>query len=265
MPLVEVVRAPATSDETVADLCRWMVAVGKTPVVVKDSPGFVVNRVLMPYMAEAVLLVGQGVAAEGIDRTMRRFGMPMGPLELLDQVGIDVTGHIARAMQPLFAARWQGEPRLQELPQTFEQLQKNGWLGQKSGAGFYAYKGKSKKLHHAAIALLTANSAVGGADIMGGYSKAMQISQARERLVLLMVNEAAACWDEGLADAEAIDLAMVLGTGWAPHRGGPLRYANDRGRGEVVKGLEALAQHLGARFEPSAGLKRWAALSEQEA
>jgi 3-hydroxyacyl-CoA dehydrogenase/enoyl-CoA hydratase/3-hydroxybutyryl-CoA epimerase len=258
MPLVEVIRAVATSEHVIADLCRWVVALGKTPVVVKDSPGFVVNRILMPYMAEAVLLVSQGVAADGIDHTMRRFGMPMGPLELLDQVGLDVAAHIARALQPVFAPRWQNEPRLQQLAQTFEQLQHNGWFGQKAGAGFHLYKGKSRKLHQAAIRLVASTSAPGHGESLGGLSKAMQVSQARERLVLLMVNEAASCLAEGLADAKAIDLAMVLGTGWAPHRGGPLRYASDRGRVEVVKALEALAQHLGPRFEPSAALRHWA-------
>jgi 3-hydroxyacyl-CoA dehydrogenase/enoyl-CoA hydratase/3-hydroxybutyryl-CoA epimerase len=262
MPLVEVIRGTGTSDDVIAGLCRWAAALGKTPVVVKDSPGFVVNRILMPYMAEAVLLVSQGVAADGIDHSMRRFGMPMGPLELLDQVGLDVAAHIARALRPVFAQRWQGEPRLQQLAETFEQLQKHGWLGQKAGAGFYVYKGKTRKLHHAAIRLLTSTSGRDAGESLGGLSRGMQVSQARERLVLLMVNEAASCLAEGLADATAIDLAMVLGTGWAPHRGGPLRYANDRGRVEVVKALEALAQHLGPRFEPSAGLRTWAAQAQ---
>jgi 3-hydroxyacyl-CoA dehydrogenase/enoyl-CoA hydratase/3-hydroxybutyryl-CoA epimerase len=258
MPLVEVIRAPATAERVLADLYRWSVALGKTPVIVKDSPGFVVNRVLMPYLAEAVLLASQDVAISVIDQTMRRFGMPMGPLELIDQVGIDVAAHIARGMASLFAGRWQNEPRLQQLPDTFERMQKNGWLGQKAAVGFYRYQGKKRKVHAAAAQLLSGDAAHDG-EGLGGLSKAMQASQARERLVLLMANEAAACLDEGLAgNASAIDLAMVLGTGWAPHRGGPLRYARDRGWPEVLQALETLAQHLGPRFEPCAGVKRLA-------
>src|SRR5207253_6541325 len=102
MPLIEVVRAPATAAHTLAELCSWAIKLGKTPVVVKDSPGFVVNRILLPYLAEAVLLVIQGVPMDGLDRGMRRFGMPLGPLELIDQDGIDVAVHDARAMATVF-------------------------------------------------------------------------------------------------------------------------------------------------------------------
>ena len=105
LPLVEVVRAPATSEPTMAALSRWAVALGKTPVRVADSPGFIVNRILMPYLFEAVVLAAQGVPVTLLDTTMRRFGMPMGPLELLDQVGLDVAAHVARALRPIFADR----------------------------------------------------------------------------------------------------------------------------------------------------------------
>lgn len=105
MLLVEVVRAPATEPAVVAALCRWAASLGKVPVVVKDSPGFAVNRVLMPYLNEALVLAAEGVGIEPIDRVMRRFGMPLGPFELLDQVGLDVAAHIARTMEPYFAER----------------------------------------------------------------------------------------------------------------------------------------------------------------
>src|SRR5207245_9121412 len=120
-------------------------------------------------------------------------------------------------------------------------------------------KSKRLKVHHGAMELLSSTVDKAETKTMADQSRAMQLSQARDRLVLLMVNEAAACLDEGLADDDSrIDLAMVLGTGWAPHRGGPLRYADDRGRAEVVQALEALAQHFGPRFEPCPGLRRWA-------
>jgi 3-hydroxyacyl-CoA dehydrogenase/enoyl-CoA hydratase/3-hydroxybutyryl-CoA epimerase len=253
MPLVEVVRAPQTTDATVGALVQWAIRLGKTPVVVKDSPGFVVNRVLMPYLNEAVLLVGEGMPVERVDQAMRRFGMPMGPLEMLDQVGLDVAAHIARSMEPVFGERFAPSP-------AFRRLKEKGWLGQKGGAGFYRYAGRKKRLHPAAAALV--RDSAGGADgsWLDGLSPDDQMARARERMVGLMVNEAAACLGEGLAeDAATIDLAMVLGTGWAPHRGGPLRYGEDRGFGAVVVVLDQLARQLGPRFEPGRELRRLAA------
>jgi 3-hydroxyacyl-CoA dehydrogenase/enoyl-CoA hydratase/3-hydroxybutyryl-CoA epimerase len=233
----------------VATLTRWAAALGKTPVLVQDSPGFVVNRILMPYLNEAVLLLAEGMKMEPIDQVMRRFGMPMGPLELLDQVGLDVAAHIARSIQPALGDRYPPNA-------LFEQITQRGWLGQKSGVGFYRYHGKRKRVNRDVAGLLAEGE---GADRkrMSSLPPAVQAQQARERMVLLMVNEAAMCWSEGLVDRpEAIDLAMVLGTGWAPHRGGPLRYAEDRGPAEVVRVLGDLARRLGPRFEPSPELCR---------
>jgi 3-hydroxyacyl-CoA dehydrogenase/enoyl-CoA hydratase/3-hydroxybutyryl-CoA epimerase len=240
MPLVEVARAPATDAGTVELLARWAVVLGKTPVVVQDSPGFVVNRVLMPYLNEAVLLVAEGMGVEEVDRLMTRFGMPMGPLELLDQVGLDVAAHIARSIQPAFGNRFAPNP-------AFERMVEQGWLGHKSKWGFYRYQGKKRTVNEAAVVMLRENAAAGNTD------------DARDRLVLGMVNEAAACLGEGLAaDAATIDLAMILGTGWAPHRGGPLHDADDRGVGDVARALTGLAQRLGPRFEPCPELRRHA-------
>ena len=116
-------------------LHRWALALGKTPVKVKDSPGFVVNRLLMPYVNEAVLLVTEGLGIEQVDGLMRRFGMPMGPLEMLDTVGLDVAAHIADGMQPAFGDRYAPNP-------TFRRMSQGGWLGQKTGAGFYRHRGR---------------------------------------------------------------------------------------------------------------------------
>jgi 3-hydroxyacyl-CoA dehydrogenase/enoyl-CoA hydratase/3-hydroxybutyryl-CoA epimerase len=251
MPLVEVVRAPATGEAVVATLTQWAAALGKTPVIVRDSPGFVVNRILMPYLNEAVLLLAEGMPVERIDEAMRRFGMPMGPLELLDQVGLDVAAHIARTLQPAFGTRFAPNA-------VFAQMVEHGWLGQKSGAGFYQYQGKAKKVQAGAVALIQRESET-HTDALPN----VPTSEARERMVGLMVNEAAACLAEGLAaDAATIDLAMVLGTGWAPQRGGPLRYADDRGVAEVVRVLAELAQRLGPRFEPCPELRRRAETGE---
>jgi 3-hydroxyacyl-CoA dehydrogenase/enoyl-CoA hydratase/3-hydroxybutyryl-CoA epimerase len=247
MPLVEVARTPRTNEPTIAALARLAVALGKTPVIVRDSPGFVVNRILMPYLNEAVLLVGEGMTITQIDAVMTRFGMPMGPLELLDQVGLDVAAHIARAMLPAMSERFPPNP-------AFELMQQKGWLGQKSGVGFYRHRRKKNKVNELAQNALRAGSS-GEADVSSALPHAVRLHQARERMVLLMVNEAALCLAEELASSAAIDLAMVLGTGWAPHRGGPLRYAADRGPGEIVQALTDLAQRIGPRFTPSASLR----------
>jgi 3-hydroxyacyl-CoA dehydrogenase/enoyl-CoA hydratase/3-hydroxybutyryl-CoA epimerase len=250
MPLVEVVQGPASTQPTVGALAKWAATLGKIPVMVHDSPGFVVNRILMPYLAEAVLLAAEGISVATIDSIMRRFGMPMGPLELLDQVGIDVAAHIAHAMQPVFGSR----PDLAHVAQTFDAMSKNGWLGQKTGLGFYRYHGKAKKLYTAALDLMPAPEEA--AQKMRALPKALQMSQARERMVLLMVNEAAACLSEGLAaDSATIDLAMVLGTGWAPHRGGPLAHGEERGWQKVVETLEELTGRFGERFRPCPALR----------
>ena len=215
MPLVEVIQAPKTAETVAGTLAQWAASVGKTPVLVKDSPGFVVNRILFPYLNEAGMLVAEGMPVEVVDRVMRRFGMPMGPLELLDQVGLDVAAHVAKAVGPVFRDRLTPHPAL-------EQMCARGWLGQKSGAGFYRYKGKKKKVNTDALAALP-----GDASRNGAVAKPLdpeRLLEARESMVLLMVNEAAAYLAEGLApSADVIDLAMVLGTGWAPQRGGPLR------------------------------------------
>ena len=254
LPLVEVIRAPLTAESTAAVLARWAVALGKTPVPAADSPGFIVNRVLMPYLFEAMVLLTQGVPVELLDKSMRRFGMPMGPLELLDQVGLDVAGQVAQALRPLFAERMGHSAGVGALEQTFAQMRQRGWLGQKSGAGFYRYQGKKKKPHGAALTLLPSEPA--GDDLMSHLPPAVQLREARERMVLLMVNEAAACLGERVAeDAETIDLALVLGTGWAPHRGGPLHYADNRGLVAVAGSLKELAKRLGPRFEPCAELQ----------
>jgi 3-hydroxyacyl-CoA dehydrogenase/enoyl-CoA hydratase/3-hydroxybutyryl-CoA epimerase len=244
MPLVEVVHGPATSAQTISTLTGLAVTLGKTPVCVGDGPGFVVNRILMPYLNEAILLLGEGLSIAAIDAVMRRFGMPMGPLELLDQIGLDVAAHVARSIGPALGERF-------EFNTAFDRMLKAGWLGQKNGKGFYLHSGKKTTVHPVAEALLRGSP--GASDL----PLAARQAQARERMVLLMVNEAARVLAEGLADeAATVDLAMVMGTGWAPHRGGPLRYADDRGLGDVVGVLNGLANRVGRRFQPCEELVR---------
>src|SRR5207302_1198800 len=149
MDLVEVVRAPATDEATVKFLMRFTLALGKTPIKVGDGPGFVVNRVLMPYLNEAVLLVNEGMDIDELDGLMRRFGMPMGPLQLLDQIGLDIAAHVADSMQPRL-----GEGR--EPNRVFRRLSESGWLGQKSGSGFYRYRGKKARVNKDVLPLVRA-------------------------------------------------------------------------------------------------------------
>jgi 3-hydroxyacyl-CoA dehydrogenase len=245
MPLVEVVRSPATAQSVADRLVRFAVDLGKTPVLVGDRPGFVVNRVLMPYLNEALVLVGEGLKVKDVDRVMKRFGMPMGPLELLDQVGLDVAAHVGKLVREQLGESHEPHP-------GFAAMQKAGWLGQKNGVGFYVYKGKSPEVNPKAEELVRSLASAP----QTALPVTVRLAEARERLVLPMVNESAVVLSEGLADAATIDLAMVFGTGWAPHRGGPLRYADERGLADVVRVLEGLARRLGPRFAPCAELKR---------
>jgi 3-hydroxyacyl-CoA dehydrogenase/enoyl-CoA hydratase/3-hydroxybutyryl-CoA epimerase len=207
----------------------------------------------MPYLNEAVLLVVEGMAVEQIDRVMVRFGMPMGPLELLDQVGLDIAAHVAQSMQTVLAGRF--EPNA-----AFEKMSSAGLLGQKSGRGFYLYGGKKPRINTQAQTLLRSEQS---APATAALPAAARVTEGRERMVLLMVNEAALGLSERLtASAEALNLAMVLGAGWAPHRGGPLRYADDRGLVDIVRSLATLAARHGRRFEPCAELKRRADAKE---
>ncbi len=249
MPLVEVVRPPATSEATAALLTKFAIDLGKVPVRVGDGPGFVVNRVLMPYLDEAVRLVGEGLPIAEIDALMRRFGMPMGPLALLDQIGLDVAAHVARLVRMQL-----GRPA--EEGGAFERMREKGWLGEKAKLGFYRHGAKSTP-HREAQELM--KQSYSGSSPSLKLPKAARLAEARERLVLPMVNEAAAALADGLADAATIDVAMVFGTGWAPHRGGPLSYAGSRGVGDVARSLEQLASRHGPRFAPCAELSRRAA------
>lgn len=231
MPLVEVARGPHTSADTAATLTEFARALGKTPLLVHDGPGFVVNRVLIPYLNEAVQIVAEGVRIALVDEAMRLFGMALGPLELLDQIGIDIAVQVGQAVSPVFAERLHMSP-------AFAALVERGWLGRKSGAGFYRYRKHKKRVNRLAESLLHQMESATPYQ-QAALSKADQMAEIRERLVGLMVNEATRCLDEKLADdADTIDLAMILGSGWAPHRGGPLRYAADIAQARQVQAVK---------------------------
>ncbi len=230
MQLVEIVTTVHVPDSKIARLVELVKKLGKTPVVCADTPGFVVNRILFPYLDEAVRLVHDGVPADRIDRVIERFGMPMGPLELLDQVGIDVASHVADSLASL-------SPQPSPTPDHLHKMLKAGALGRKANRGFYDYvKGRKRKL-------VSKDSKV-NADITDRVIE--------ERLVLRLVNEAAKVVAVGVVtEAWMVDLAMVLGTGFAPHTGGPLAYAGQVGVPSLLHQLEQWELKAGARFAPS--------------
>jgi len=210
--------------------------------VVKDSPGFLVNRVLMPYLLEAGLLFEAGARAEDIDEAMLDFGMPMGPLRLLDEVGIDIGYHVANTLAGKFDDRLRVPPGLGEMV-------KAGWLGQKSGSGFYVYGKGKQDVPNAGMEALRRSQEAGR----------LPRSELQLRLALLLVNESARCLGEQVVtDAATVDFAIVMGTGFAPFRGGPLRYADAFGLSNVVAQLERLTREAGPHFTPSPLLKKMA-------
>lgn len=241
MQLVEVVAGAQTSPEVVRRGVQFVQQIGKLPVVVKDSPGFLVNRVLVPYLLEAGLLFEAGARAEDIDEAMLDFGMPMGPLRLLDEVGIDIASHVADTLAAKFSDRLR-------VPAGLAKMVKAGWLGQKSGRGFYVYGGKKVTFHPEMNSLRLGNAAA-----------SLPRSESRLRLALLLANESARCLEEEVvADATTVDFAIVMGTGFAPFRGGPLRFADTFGLGRAVTELERLTKEAGPHFTPSPLLKRLA-------
>jgi 3-hydroxyacyl-CoA dehydrogenase/enoyl-CoA hydratase/3-hydroxybutyryl-CoA epimerase len=233
MQLVEIVRGPKTSARTVETAIRFTKGIGKLPVLVRDGPGFLVNRILLPYMVEAVRLFREGHRLADIDRVMLDFGMPMGPLRLIDEVGFDVAIHVARELERRL-------PYLGPLDDTLEKMVAKGWLGRKSGKGFYQYGPNGKESPNPELA---------------GFQAAQPTVQnegdLRDRLVLIMVNEAARTLEEKVVEVpEDVDFGMVMGTGWSPFRGGPLRFADTLGVGTVASRLNNLRERIGGRFAP---------------
>lgn len=243
MELVEVVRGKATSDSTIASLVTLVRALGKTPIVTTDSPGFLVNRILFPYLGEAVLMVRQGYDVATIDREIRHFGMPMGPLELLDRVGLDVALHVAESLRTTLCD-------VDDVIELLSPLVDRNQCGLKSGFGFYDYSRRRKqpRMISELVDYLVPISESPGFLVD-------DLSDIQRRLLYPMLSEAIRCDDESNVDhAWAIDLAMVLGTGFAPHRGGPLTMVDEIGAKAIRLNLEQLRSQFGPRFEAPQGL-----------
>lgn len=245
MPLVEVIRGEQSSDEAIATVFALARTLGKTPIIVEDGPGFLVNRVLAPYMNEAGWLLADGASIDAIDKTLVRFGMPMGPLRLLDEVGFDVAHHAAQTMHEAFGDRLKPAPPLVALQST-------KLLGRKGGNGFYTYDGERQSgIRERTYEELGAS--------VPAQRRELSESDIRDRTVLVMVNEAARVLEDGIVPTPGdVDLGMITGTGFPPFRGGLLRYADSIGLTEVVARLEELERRHGPRFAPAPLLRQYA-------
>jgi 3-hydroxyacyl-CoA dehydrogenase / enoyl-CoA hydratase / 3-hydroxybutyryl-CoA epimerase len=262
MKLVEVVVAKETSDETRERSLAFVRQIGKLPVIVRDNPGFLVNRVLFPYLLDAAELFERGLEADKIDNALVQWGMPMGPLRLIDEIGVDVTIDIGNTLEKAYGRR-------DHVSAVLLWLRDGQMLGRKSGAGFYKYEAKTqmpndslsqwrRALHGESGGADGPNPATAGPDRHRDPRLQLSEQDLAHRLVLLMVNEAARCVEEKVVDSpEDADYGMILGTGFAPFRGGPLRYAEHCGLRKVVDELDLLARSE-EKFSPSEILRKHA-------
>ncbi len=231
LPLVEVIRGDETSEETMSAAMSFVTKIGKLPLPCRSAPGFLVNRLLTPYMLEALYAHADGHSLESIDAAAKQFGMPMGPVELADRVGLDVALHVAEILSDVLAT---------PPPELLKAKVAKGELGVKTGRGFYAYDADGKP---------TKDRTRIAAD-----------PDLPDRLLLPLINEAVACLHEGVvADADLLDAGIIFGAGFAPFTGGPIRYARERGISDVVGRLTLFAERFGTRFTPHDG---WRALGD---
>ena len=237
MPLVEVIPHEGTSDEVIATTVKFARKQGKTPIVVKDKAGFYVNRILAPYMNEAARVLLSGEPIEHIDKALLNFGFPVGPIALLDEVGVDIGAKITPILVEELGERF-------SAPDVFEILLKDNRKGRKSGKGFYTYKGKKKEVDKSVYSLLKLKPE----SILSEEVVAM-------RCVLLMLNEAVRALDDGIiASARDGDIGAIFGIGFPPFLGGPFKYIDKVGAKKLVETMNEYAGKYGSRFAPSDGL-----------
>jgi 3-hydroxyacyl-CoA dehydrogenase / enoyl-CoA hydratase / 3-hydroxybutyryl-CoA epimerase len=230
MTLVEVVSHDQVSQDVLGSARAFLGRIDRLPAPVKSAPGFLVNRALTPYMLEAMIMLGEGTRRETIDAAATAFGMPMGPIELADQVGLDICLHVAETLKASL------ERPMPDLSQVLRNKVELGELGRKSGRGFYEWK---------------------NGEAVKDRGAPKPTNEMTERLILPMLDVCVTCLREGVvADEDTVDGAMIFATGFAPFRGGPMHYARSRGAQNVRQELERLAQRHGDRFRPDAGWDR---------
>ena len=220
MPLVEIIHGDNTDQITIQQASAFARSIGKLPLPVKSSPGFLVNRILMPYLLEAVIMLNEGIAPESIDKAATDFGMPMGPIELADAVGLDICKNVASILSKTTDV---------ELPKNLEQIVATGNLGKKTGSGFYNYKkGKvqKKKVQHC------------------------NLQEIQDRMIMKLLNESVACLREGIVENEdMIDAGVIFGTGFAPFRSGSIHHIQHEGVENLIAKMNVLEESFGKRFK----------------
>ncbi len=240
MELVEVIRGERTGDEAVSAVVALAKRLRKTPIVVRDGPGFLVNRILFPYMNEALVLLGEGASMDAIDVAAEKFGMPMGPIALQDLVGLDTSAAAGKVLSTAFPDRAMASPLLEELVAA-------GRLGKKTGAGFRSHAGKKGRPEaDPAVAPILDRHRAG--------TRVFSTEELTDRLFLPMLLEATRVLEEGLAGGPAdVDLGLILGIGFPPWRGGLLKWADSEGWAKIRERLGPY-RPLGPRFEPTTTL-----------
>tara|TARA_Y100001933_G_scaffold264971_1_gene333950 strand:- start:14827 stop:16953 length:2127 start_codon:yes stop_codon:yes gene_type:complete len=244
MPLVEIIRGTKTSDATIAAAFAYVKKIKKSPVLVRSGPGFLVNRLLLPYMSEAIELLLEGITPQAVDRVAKQFGMPMGPIQLYDVVGLDVAAYAEKTMASAFPDR---------IPQSslVTDLVEAGRLGQKTECGFYSYRNKKRR----AESDPTLNPFI---DKYKKQDRDPDAEEIQDRLMLPMLLEACRVLDEQIVeDPRDVDLSLILGIGFPPFRGGLLFWADTLGVAKILKKLDRY-QSLGSRYEPTRRLLRLA-------
>jgi 3-hydroxyacyl-CoA dehydrogenase / enoyl-CoA hydratase / 3-hydroxybutyryl-CoA epimerase / enoyl-CoA isomerase len=244
MKLVEVIRGEKTSDETIVTLVALARRIGKTPIVVRDCPGFLVNRILFPYLNESLVLLQEGAKPRAIDKAATDFGMPMGPITLHDLVGLNTSLHAGNVINTAFADRAAPTRILDELVAA-------GRLGPDTGAGFYSYAKGSRGVDDPALEKILAKCRTGQRQISN--------EEITDRLSLPMLNEASRVLSEGIVrDPGDVDMGLILGIGFPAFRGGILRWADSLGLAKVLEKLKPY-EHLGTRFHPTEQMRKLAA------
>ncbi|MDD2887083.1 MAG: 3-hydroxyacyl-CoA dehydrogenase NAD-binding domain-containing protein [Aliarcobacter sp.] len=234
MPLVEVIPSQYTSKETINKVFELLISCGKTPILVKDCAGFIVNRILLPYLNEAAFILSESSSVEHIDHLIKEFGMPMGPFNLADTVGIDVGYKVATILYDEYGYRMPIAPILEKMYDA-KYFGKKGETG-----GFYQYDGKDDYVNEHVTSMLQSNS------------KIISDEEIVQRCLYIMINEAARCLEENIVtEAAIIDFAMITGTGFPAYKGGLLTYANEVGLRNILESLRQFEKDYGSRFAPS--------------